>query len=88
MKDLNIIEKKWKFSLQTEKKDENFSHEEVNKRELLIADFMKSPERCCFYNRQKSLSNSEFSLTSSQCSPQPVPDRKATYWTIHRGNYR
>ena len=53
---------------------------------LQIAEMPKTPERYQTYNRQKSLSNSEFSLSSSQCSPQPVLDKKATYWTIHRGD--
>ena len=37
------------------------------------------------YSRQKSLTNSEFSLTSSQGSPIPSHQGKTTYWSIHRG---
>ena len=86
MKDLSISENKCKFSQHAAKKDEDFS-DERNKLVLRIAKLPNSPERCHSYSRQKSLSNSEFSLSSSQCSPQPVLDKKATYWTIHRGDY-
>ena len=53
---------------------------------LQIGEMTKTAEKWQTYSRQKSLSNSEFSLSSSQCSPQPILDKKATYWTIHRGD--
>ena len=81
-KDISKWDKKWS-SMPRAYVDNT---DEPNKLVLQISEMPKTPERYQTYSKQKSLSNSESSLSSSQCSPQPVLDKKATYWTIHRGD--
>ena len=53
-----------------------------------IKEIPEATESSWIYSRQKSLTNSEFSLTSSQyseCSPRPTQRKNTIYWSMSRG---
>ena len=55
---------------------------------LQIKEIEDVTDSSWIYSRQKSLTNSEFSLTSSQCSqssPRPTQRKKSIYWSMSRG---
>ena len=55
---------------------------------LRIKEIPEVTESLSFLSRQPSLTNSEYSITSSQYSPNPTHEKKKTYWSILRGKLK